>query len=386
MEHLTKHAARSKTIQPKQGSFFRKKDPSPFFIQPKITINQPNDVYEQEADAMADKVMRMTDHENMGQSFFSPRVSSLQRKCAHCEEEESNIQRKDENNEEIPQNNGLDSYVSQLNSGGQPLSNDARNFYESRFGYDFSQVKVHTDGVAAKSAQSINALAYTSGNNIVFNKNQFNENSANGKKLLAHELTHVVQQQAANQMLYRKPDEDGFEENPNSEIIAQYSDYETIGMDVLESIGYENLIQKSKDYGFLPRQEDIYGQDSGGGAAVVQRQTFAEIYTPFAVAAGFTSQLDSPLPGPADLVALGILAVGLVAAGAIIATSNTRTCPPCPANPAPEIDIVPPSTPHWPCPGSHWHYRVYNQNPTTCECFFSGRLFGGCCGLPGAPC
>jgi hypothetical protein len=266
------------------------------------------------------------------------------------------------------------------------LSNEARNFYEPRFGYDFSQVKVHTDTVAAKSAQSINALAYTSGNNIVFNHNQFNENSENGKKLLAHELTHVVQQKTANKMLYRKRDEDGFEVNPHSEIIAHFNDYEIIGRDVLESIGYGNLIQKSKELGFLPQQNDIYGQDSSEGAAIVQRQTFAEVYAPFAVAAGITSQLDSPLPGPGDLVALGILAVGLVAAGAIIATSTTRTCPPCPPNPAPEIDIVPPSAPHWPCPGSHWHYRVYNQNPRTCECFLSARLFGGCCGLPGAPC
>ncbi|WP_158860101.1 eCIS core domain-containing protein [Lunatibacter salilacus] len=386
MEYLTKHAVLSKTNPPKQGSFFRKKDPAPFFIQPKLTINQPNDIYEQEADSMADKVMRMTDHENMSQPFFRPRVSSLQRKCAHCEEEENNLQRKEVNNEKTPQNNGLDSYVSQLNSGGKPLSNEVRNFYEPRFAYDFSDVKIHTDNVAAKSAQSINSLAYTSGNHIVFNNNQYSPGTDSGKKLLAHELTHVVQQQAAKKMLYRKVDEDGFEENPHSEIIAHYSDYETIGADVLESIGYENLIQKSKEHGFLPLQEDIYGQNSGGEAPTIQRQTFAEVYTPFAVAAGIVSQLDSPLPGPGDLVALGILAVGLVAAGVIIATATTRTCPPCPTNPAPEIDIVPPSTPHWPCPGSHWHYRVYNQNPTTCECFLSGRLFGGCCGIPGAPC
>ena len=335
---------------------------------------------------MADKVMRMTDHENLEQPFFKPSITSIQRMCAGCEEEEIMTHRKELNSKDVGSNSGLESYVDNLNSGGQPLSPEERNFYEPRFGYDFSQVKVHTDTVAAKSAQSINALAYTSGNHIVFNKNQFNENSEKGKTLLAHELTHVVQQKAANKMLYRKPDEDGFEENPNSEIIAHYQDYETIGEDVLESIGYDNLIQKSKEHGFLPLQDDIYGLDSGGGAASIQRQTFAEVYTPFAVAAGIASQLDSPLPGPGDLVALGILAVGLVAAGVIIATATTRTCPPCPSNPAPEIDIVPPSTPHWPCPGSHWHYRVYNQNPTTCQCFLSGRLFGGCCGIAGAPC
>ena len=163
-------------------------------LQHKLTINQPNDIYEQEADAMADRVMRMTDHEYMGLPFFRPRVSSLQRKCARCEEEENNLQRKKVNNEEIPQNNGFDSYVSQLNSGGKPLSKDARNFYEPRFAYDFSHVKIHTDNVAAKSAQSINALAYTSGNHIVFNNNQYSPGTVSGKRLLGHELTHVVQQ------------------------------------------------------------------------------------------------------------------------------------------------------------------------------------------------
>src|SRR5262249_51142380 len=61
---------------------------------------------------------------------------------------------------------------------------------------DFSDVKIHTDHAASKSAQSINALAYTTGNNIVFNQNQFSPESESGKKLLAHELTHVVQQQS----------------------------------------------------------------------------------------------------------------------------------------------------------------------------------------------
>ena len=108
------------------------------------------------------------------------------------------------------------------------------------------------------------------------------------------------------------------------------------------------------------------------------------MFTRYAIAAGIASQVDSPAPGPGDVVALGILAFGLVAAG--VAVMSRPACPPCPANPVAEIDRVPPSAPHFPCPGDHWHYRVYNQNPATCQCFLSGRLFGGCCGLPGAPC
>ncbi len=89
---------------------------------------------------------------------------------------------------------GLRNYVDNLDSHGQALSNDMRSFYEPRFSYDFSNVKLHTDSVAAKSAQSINALAYTSGNKIVFNEKQYSPGTDTGKSLLAHELTHVVQQ------------------------------------------------------------------------------------------------------------------------------------------------------------------------------------------------
>jgi len=97
-------------------------------------------------------------------------------------------------NEEAAAESGLEKYFSTLDRGGKPLSKEVRNFYEPRFGYDFSKVKVHTNSIDAKSAQSINAIAYTSGNNIVFNDGQYNPDTEPGKKLLAHELTHVVQQ------------------------------------------------------------------------------------------------------------------------------------------------------------------------------------------------
>ena len=161
------------------------------FIQPKLTINQPNDAYEKEADAMADKVMRM---EQPGVQLKPLPISSVQRKCEHCEDEEKKMQRKEINGEEKAAGSYLESYVGGLSGGGQSLPNDVRNFYQPRFGYDFSNVKLHTGTVAAESAQSINALAYTSGNNVVFNEGQYSPNTDSGKRLLGHELTHVVQQ------------------------------------------------------------------------------------------------------------------------------------------------------------------------------------------------
>ena len=148
------------------------------FFQPKLAINPPDDHYEREADATADRVMRMP----------------VQRKCKHCEEEEKQLQRKEEN-PAIPQvNGGFERYINGLRGLGRPLSADERNFFEPRFNRDFSDVRIHTDMHAAQSAQQINALAYTMGNHIVFNQGQYQPTSANGKRLMAHELTHVVQQ------------------------------------------------------------------------------------------------------------------------------------------------------------------------------------------------
>jgi hypothetical protein len=83
------------------------------------------------------------------------------------------------------------------NSNGRALDPMTREMMESVFDQDFSRVRVHTDPIAAASAQTINALAYTVGSDIVFAPNQFAPNSANGQQLLAHELTHVVQQSQA---------------------------------------------------------------------------------------------------------------------------------------------------------------------------------------------
>ena len=173
------------------------------FFQAKLSINQPDDVYEHEADAMADKVMRMADPQLDQNAFFKPANRTIQRKCQSCEEEEKQVHRKEENGNETEANAGLDNYVSSLQSAGQPMPQSARLFFEPRFGHDFSNVKVHTDDAAAKSAQSINALAYTSGNNIVFNNGQYSPNSESGQRLMAHELTHVIQQSGTVQ---RKPD------------------------------------------------------------------------------------------------------------------------------------------------------------------------------------
>jgi hypothetical protein len=81
-----------------------------------------------------------------------------------------------------------------LSSSGQPLDSDVRDWMEPRFGHNFSHVRIHTDQRAAESAQAVNALAYTVGNDVVFNTGRYQPGTESGGRLLAHELTHVVQQ------------------------------------------------------------------------------------------------------------------------------------------------------------------------------------------------
>ena len=187
----------TKTTSSAASNFFiQKKKPashdfskiSSHIIQSKLTIGSSDDVYEKEADVMADKVMRTPLPGTL--SFSSEKIVS--RKCAECEEEEK-LQRKESGSgstETVPPivHDVLNS------SGGRSMDSETRSFMESRFNYDFSDVKIHDSDLAAKSANSIHALAYTSGNNIVFNHDQYSPATASGKKLLAHELTHIVQQ------------------------------------------------------------------------------------------------------------------------------------------------------------------------------------------------
>ena len=158
-------------------------------IQAKLNVSSPNDKYEQEADRVAATVMGMRDVPREGVSTAaSPPV--LQRKCTECEEEEE-LQRKP-----IPGSGPVGSDFSHP-AGGQPLPASEREFFQSRFGRDFSEVRVHADAQANKAARSISALAYTMGHDVVFGEGQYQPGTERGRTLMAHELAHVVQQGAA---------------------------------------------------------------------------------------------------------------------------------------------------------------------------------------------
>ncbi|RKI63001.1 DUF4157 domain-containing protein [Corallococcus sp. AB049A] len=93
---------------------------------------------------------------------------------------------------------GVEAAARVAGHGGVPLSAETRNFFEPRFGHDFSQVRVHADGPAESAARAVRACAYTHGRHIVFGSGEYAPGTTEGKRLLAHELAHVVQQGAAH--------------------------------------------------------------------------------------------------------------------------------------------------------------------------------------------
>jgi hypothetical protein len=148
-------------------------------IQTKLAVSQPGDVYEQKADRVAEQVMRM----------------SAGQRCSDCASEEKRkpLQRKAEKSFETLTPAVSDSFVGNIGPG-RPLDSSTREFFEPRFGHDFSNVRIHTGAKAAESARAVNALAYTAGRDVVFGAAQYAPETTKGKSLLAHELAHTVQQ------------------------------------------------------------------------------------------------------------------------------------------------------------------------------------------------
>ena len=163
-------------------------------MQPKLAIGPVDDPLEREADAIADRVMRMPEPAQ------SRANATLQRKCAACEEEEHSgtVHPKHHGVRGSAGTEALTPVNELLQSPGKPLGPSSRAFFEPRFGRDFSRVRVHVDERAARSAQSVGALAYTVGPHIAFAAGQFAPGSDHGRHLLAHELVHTIQQGHSN--------------------------------------------------------------------------------------------------------------------------------------------------------------------------------------------
>jgi len=208
------------------------------FFQTKLSVNTPGDAFEREADSVADKVV--SGGSGAGQVVQKKDISSvqrlatseaeeklgtndarmrrdkdiqtkpeLQRKCAACEhEEEGQVQK----SEAAGGNGGSSSATPQLSAQiesaagkGNPMSRQTTHEMQHKFGVDFSHVNIHTGTSAIQMSKELGAQAFTHKNDVFFNAGKYNPDTSNGKHLLAHELTHVVQQGAAKEKSATQP-------------------------------------------------------------------------------------------------------------------------------------------------------------------------------------
>jgi hypothetical protein len=205
------HHALQQMLQPYAGKAKEDARGAPLRIQPKLTINTPGDIHEQEADRVSEQVMRMPESsvQSKAAGDISGRATTpaarVQTKAAHAGERGAAAP---------PIVHDV------LRSPGQPLPASTRAFMEPRFGRDFGQVRVHTDAKAAESAAAINARAYTVDHNVVFGAGEFAPQTEAGGKLLAHELAHTAQQDKGDvqRKAELKTDELSYEELVNTNI------------------------------------------------------------------------------------------------------------------------------------------------------------------------
>ncbi|BAY24871.1 hypothetical protein NIES2100_46690 [Calothrix sp. NIES-2100] len=189
--------------------------PSAMGIQAKLKVGAPGDQYEQQADAIASQVMSMStptfkqlqrdvmpEDENQQEEVQTKPLAAaitplVQREMIPEDEkkkEDETLQTKLVSGENSQVDENLEAQLQTTKGSGSPLPDQVRTFMEPRFGVDFSNVRLHTDNAAVQMNRTLTAQAFTHGDDIYFGSGKSEHNSHQGKELLAHELTHVVQQ------------------------------------------------------------------------------------------------------------------------------------------------------------------------------------------------
>ncbi len=190
-------------------------------VQPKLKIGAVNDPAEVEADRVADQVMRMPAPANEGaQISTKANPSDINRKCTDCGEEEK-IQRKETPDIRMKETGGTGGHTASaeasaaINSlgSGTPLQASERAFFEPRFGQDLSHIRVHTGGTADAASQSINARAFSLGNNIAFASGEYQPSTHSGRTLMAHEITHTLQGDGKVNRVVRRAYEEQYDDD-----------------------------------------------------------------------------------------------------------------------------------------------------------------------------
>jgi peptidoglycan hydrolase-like protein with peptidoglycan-binding domain len=203
-------------------------------VQTRLKIGVPNDEYEQEADRVADEVMRMHESQIAEGVRGAASVPAVQRTCPECEEEShrspDDIQRQCSQCRTVSNRSTDEGFNAQakdvagriaevtpmvreqiegMRGGGSPLPESERAFFEPRFGCSFKDVRLHADERAAESARVLGALAFTTGRDIGFAAGHYQPGTTSGRKLLAHEITHTIQQRGARESTIQRRIGDG---------------------------------------------------------------------------------------------------------------------------------------------------------------------------------
>ena len=324
----------SASAKSSNSSPFRRETEQEAFIQPKLNIGKPNDKYEVEADMVADKVVNKTSL-NSESSFFSP-ATTIQKRDIQKQEDTEEIQEKsiaqtitpivqletaeeetvqersnetiqkqeEEEDVQMMQEEGIQSMEEEENvqtkmdrprdsvatianrirqgrSNGRSMPSSTQSIMERGFGADFSGVRIHTDSVAASMNSDIGARAFTNNNDIFFNEGQFDPQSRNGQTLLAHELTHTIQQGASTAI--QEPEAspettlaDALVEHEIETIgtsntdAASQSDTETELRETDTSVATEEDVIAEEDQENLDITEELVGTDEGEAADPVE--------------------------------------------------------------------------------------------------------------------
>ncbi|MEP6519604.1 eCIS core domain-containing protein [Microcoleus vaginatus] len=191
-----------------EGEPQEKEEPNKELVQTKLTVGAPGDKYEQEADSMAAKVMRMPDSaikppiqrqtgEETEAVQMQPLVNSITPLVQRLSGEQEEVQMKSgagrASDGSSVASGSVENRLAGSKGGGSPLPNDVRSFMESRFGADFSSVRVHTDSNAVQMNKELGAQAFAHGSDIYYGAGK----SPGKDELTAHELTHIIQQGGA---------------------------------------------------------------------------------------------------------------------------------------------------------------------------------------------
>ncbi len=282
-------------------------------IQCKLSVNAPNDPYEKEADQVADRVVqRLADQphsdnkpaiqkypavtpisrlqtkcekceqeekeEKEQQDNIPPlqrkpifesrgeKEKPVQKKCKHCQEEEENVVQRKETNGQTEVPSSVESQLSNSVNSGRPLSPAVNQTMGQAFGSDFSDVRIHDDSQAADLSEGLQAQAFTHGNHIYFNEGKYDPSGKSGQHLLAHELTHTIQQgngQSGPNSLHKKddppadpvPTPEGFAEEKGGVVNVYITDFQ------LKRYACTFNLDNGKDY-LMPKEERKTDQKS----------------------------------------------------------------------------------------------------------------------------